>query len=240
MRIAFFGGSFDPPHRGHLAIARAAAKRLNLDQVVFAPVGRQPLKHAAADAPSSSYEARCAMVELAIAGEPGMTLSLIDAPKPGGEPNYTIKTLRQLSATLAPSDELYCLLGADSFLTLGQWRGATELLRSYKFIVASRPGFALADLAGALPDPFAGGVTRIQHDESAAGYQIFCACERTEEGDGDSNGEASQANIYVLPDLEENISATQIRSALAEGTVGDNLLLPSVVSYIKERGLYRQ
>ena len=72
MRIAFFGGTFDPPHCGHIAIARAAIRRLALDQVLVAPVGTQPLKGGSAH---SSFEDRLAMVRLAVAGEPGSSLA---------------------------------------------------------------------------------------------------------------------------------------------------------------------
>ena len=93
MRIAFFGGTFDPPHCGHIAIARAAITRLALDQVLVAPVGTQPLKGGSAH---SSFEDRLAMVRLAVAGEPGLTASDVDAPLPGGQPNYTFDTLQRL------------------------------------------------------------------------------------------------------------------------------------------------
>ena len=99
MRIAFFGGTFDPPHCGHIAIARAAITRLALDQVLVAPVGTQPLK---SGVPSSSFEDRLAMVQLAVAGEPGLTASNVDAPLPGGQPNYTFDTLQRLRSQLQP------------------------------------------------------------------------------------------------------------------------------------------
>src|SRR6516225_9261164 len=96
-RVAFFGGSFDPPHLGHLAVARAARSVLNLDLVFFAPVGAQPLKPLGTSAP---FEHRVAMTELAIAGEPAFGVSLLDAPSPSGEPNYTLHTLERLQADM--------------------------------------------------------------------------------------------------------------------------------------------
>ena len=93
MRIAFFGGTFDPPHCGHISIARAAIRRLALDQVLVAPVGTQPLKGGSAH---SSFEDRLAMVRLAVAGEPGLIASSVDAPLPNGQPNYTFDTLQRL------------------------------------------------------------------------------------------------------------------------------------------------
>ena len=117
-RVAFFGGSFDPPHLGHLAVARAARDALRLDRVLFAPVGAQPLKPEGSTAP---VPARVAMTELAIAGEPGFEISLLDAPGAAGKPNYTLETLRALRAGLPAGGCLFCLMGADSFASLRRW-----------------------------------------------------------------------------------------------------------------------
>ncbi|MGB7547747.1 MAG: nicotinate-nicotinamide nucleotide adenylyltransferase, partial [Terracidiphilus sp.] len=147
-RIAFFGGSFDPPHRGHLAVARAARAALGLDTVLFAPVGAQPLKPRGSTA---SFDDRLAMTRLAIEGEPGCALSLADAPSPGAAPNYTIDTLLRLRAELPPGGVLFCLMGADSFLGLRRWHRGAEIPFVAPLIVASRPGQPLGDLAAALP-----------------------------------------------------------------------------------------
>ena len=136
MRIGLFGGSFDPPHRGHVALARLAASRMGLGRVLFAPVGVQPLKR---DRPQASFTDRVAMTRLALAGEKDMELSLIDAPRADGRPNYTIDAVRTLKAGLATGDELFCLMGADSFLSIGKWYRSSDLLVACDFIVASRP-----------------------------------------------------------------------------------------------------
>ncbi len=142
-RIAFFGGSFDPPHRGHLAIATAAADRFHLDRILFAPVAHQPLK--AGSSVSASYEDRLAMVELACQADPRFSPSTLDAPRQDGQPNYTIDTLTTLQRSLSPGDHLFCLIGADSFQDLPRWREADRLLTICEWIVASRPGIALPD-----------------------------------------------------------------------------------------------
>src|SRR5512140_3823998 len=108
-RVAFFGGSFDPPHRGHLGVAHAAMAALPLDTVLFAPVGAQPLKPAGATA---NYDDRVEMTRLAIEGERDFRLSLADAPTPGGKPNYTRETLRAVKSSLPQHSKLYCLMGA--------------------------------------------------------------------------------------------------------------------------------
>src|ERR1700761_1830491 len=98
-RTAFFGGSFDPPHLGHLAVARAARAALQLDCVLFAPVGAQPLKPHGSTAP---FPDRLPMTSLAIAGEPGFEISLADAPTSDQRPNYTLETLGTIRAGLPP------------------------------------------------------------------------------------------------------------------------------------------
>jgi nicotinate (nicotinamide) nucleotide adenylyltransferase len=145
-RVAFFGGSFDPPHLGHLAIARAARDAFHLDRVLFAPVGAQPLKP---EGSSASFEDRLAMTRLAIENEPGFELSLADAPKssparspqqpPDYSPNYTIDTLEGLRAEFGPACALYCLMGADAFFGLRRWHRAAEIPYAAALIVASRP-----------------------------------------------------------------------------------------------------
>jgi nicotinate-nucleotide adenylyltransferase len=147
-RVAFFGGSFDPPHLGHLGVARAAQAALGLDTVLFAPVGAQPLKPQGSTA---CFEDRLAMTRLAIAGEPGFAVSLDDAPKSSGAPNYTLETLLTLRAELSPESTLFCLMGADAFAAFRHWHRAAEIPFVASLIVVSRPGESLHDLKAQLP-----------------------------------------------------------------------------------------
>lgn len=141
MRIALFGGTFDPPHRGHIAIARAAADASHLDEVLFAPTGLQPLKLEGASAP---YADRLAMVAAACKTDPRFVASEIDAPRSDGLPNYTVDTLTALKRT-RPDDLVFMLVGADSFLNLRNWREPDRLLDLAEWIVVSRPGYAVTD-----------------------------------------------------------------------------------------------
>jgi nicotinate-nucleotide adenylyltransferase len=219
MRIAFFGGTFDPPHRGHIAIAQAAMTRLALDQVLVAPVGTQPLKGA-----HSSFEDRLAMVRLAVAGEPGLVASSVDAPLPGARPNYTLATLQRLRRHLQPSDELFFLLGADSFLTLKRWHQCAELLLFCDFIVAGRPGFSLQKINAALPK----GVENTgEHRESAFTRFVL------------AGPSGQRSTLFLLPDLDQDISATEIRTAMAGGSEQQTVLAPAVAEYIRSHALYR-
>lgn len=221
MRIAFFGGSFDPPHRGHIAIACAALTRLALDQVLVAPVASQPLK---AGSPNSSFADRLAMVRLAVAGAPGLAASDVDAPLPNGQPNYTFDTLQRLRQ-IHPADNLFCLLGADSFLTLNHWHRCAELLLFCNFIVAGRPGFSLQEINAALP----AGVQNTG-EQSGAEFTRYTL--------SGSTGQTTE--LFLLPDLDQDISATEIRAALAEGSELQTVLAPAVAEYIRAHALYHR
>src|SRR5580704_100017 len=143
MRVALFGGSFDPPHHGHIAIASAAADAFALDRVLFAPVGHQPLKSDATPAP---FADRLAMVELACKADPRFFPSDVDAPRPDGAANYTVSTLAALTEKMSDV-RLFNLVGADSFLNLRRWHDPERLLELAEWIVVSRPGFPLDDLS---------------------------------------------------------------------------------------------
>ncbi len=143
MRIGFFGGSFDPPHRGHLAVAHAAAESFRLDRVLLAPTAQQPLKPNGAVA---SFKDRLAMVELLCQGESRFEASALDAPLVHGAPNYTIDTLTRLRAELSGDATVFVIVGADAFLDLRRWRSPDGLLDVAEWIVVSRPGFSFTDL----------------------------------------------------------------------------------------------
>ena len=257
-RVAFFGGSFDPPHLGHLAVARVARDALQLDTVLFAPVGAQPLKPRGSTA---SFDDRVAMTRLAIAGEAGFEISLADAPNATGEPNYTLDTLRSLRAALPADGKLFCLMGADSFASLQRWRGAVEIPFVAALIVASRPGQQLDDLARYLPsglalqskpeDVISSGVGRSMGVRAHSKDQQF---EKPVPETATSaavelrsylirNPAGQTADFYLLPDLDVKISASEIRkhvrSAAAAPVVARSLLAAPVAAYIRTNALYR-
>jgi nicotinate-nucleotide adenylyltransferase len=154
MRIGYFGGSFDPPHLGHLRLARAAAEAFALDRILLAPTGFQPLKP---EGLLASFNDRLAMVNLLCAADPNpdpiLESSAIEAPRPDHLPNFTVDTLTTLRAQLDPADTLYVLAGADAFLDLRRWRSPDRLLALANWIVLSRPGFALRQLSSLELDP---------------------------------------------------------------------------------------
>ena len=228
-RVAFFGGSFDPPHLGHLAVARAARAALRLDSVLFAPVGAQPLKPLGSTA---AYADRLAMTRLAIAPEPGFAVSMADRPRPSGAPNYTLETLLRLRAELPGGGTLFCLMGADSFAGLKRWHRAAEIPFAAPLIVASRPGQRLDDLKASLP---AGLSIEAVPEQIATEVALRCYLLRNQDGE--------RAPFYLLPELEIEIRASEIREQIRGVSVsfkpGRALLPCSVSDYIRAHGLYR-
>ena len=144
MRIAYFGGSFDPPHRAHLQVARAASEAFALNRVLLAPTGNQPLK---SGPPQANYADRLVMTRLLCADDPHLEVSELDAPHADGSPNYAVDALSSLKDISDPDAQLFALAGADSFLTLPRWRNPQRLLELAEWIVVSRPGFSLDDLS---------------------------------------------------------------------------------------------
>jgi nicotinate-nucleotide adenylyltransferase len=133
-RLGLLGGTFDPPHFGHLTMAKAASTQLQLDQVLFAPVGVQPLKQ---DQPATAPEQRAQMVELAIVDEPRFVLSRADLDRPG--PHYTVDLLAIIQQQY-PGAALWFILGEDSLGDLLRWRDPARLIQLTRLAVLRRPG----------------------------------------------------------------------------------------------------
>ena len=133
--LALFGGSFNPPHVGHLAVAEAAAEAAGLDRVVWMPAATNPHKRAATDV--ASPEHRLEMARLATAGNARFEVSDLEVRRGGA--SYTVDTVRQLQAE-HPEAELALLLGGDSLAGFPTWHEADELLGRVRLVVYRRPG----------------------------------------------------------------------------------------------------
>ena len=133
MKLAIFGGTFDPVHNAHLAVAREAATRFCLDRVLLIPAGRPPHKQGGAHAP---YEDRVRMAEIAVAGDPRLRVSRLEE---GTERSYSIDTIEKVRAGLSPDDDLFFIIGADAFAEIHTWRRWREVAAAVGFIVVSRP-----------------------------------------------------------------------------------------------------
>ena len=133
-RLGIMGGTFDPPHIGHLAAAEMARAELKLDAVLFVPANRSPWKMSRV---MSTTEQRVDLVRLAIADNVNFVLSRVDVDRPA--PSYTYETLRLLQAEY-PGDELYFIMGLDSLRDIGNWHNADEIVRLAQLVVCARPG----------------------------------------------------------------------------------------------------
>jgi nicotinate-nucleotide adenylyltransferase len=146
VKLAIFGGTFDPIHTGHLAVAREACVRFQLDRVLFVPAAHPPHKAGVTHAP---YEDRVRMAELACAAEPRFEVSRLEADTAR---SYSIDTIEKVRATLASGDELYFLIGADAFAEIRTWRRWIDVARGVRFLVVSRPGHTYETPAGVAVD----------------------------------------------------------------------------------------
>ena len=145
-RVGLFGGTFDPVHNAHVALARSALDELRLDEVRWVPAG-QPWQK---EHPVTATTHREAMVRLAIVGEPRFVLDRIETRRSG--PSFTLDTVRELQLAL-PGNEWVLLIGQDQYAGLHTWNGWQELLSRVTLAVANRPGVAPAVHADVLRFP---------------------------------------------------------------------------------------
>lgn len=133
MRYGIFGGSFDPPHLAHLALARAARDTLNLDEVILVPAFQSPFKR---PKPEASGKHRLAMLTLMASGEPWLSVSNIEIARRGT--SYTIETLEALQH--ARPGQYWLIMGSDTAAAIASWNSADRLMRLARLAVATRPG----------------------------------------------------------------------------------------------------
>lgn len=230
MNIGVFGGTFDPVHRGHLALARVALDQYKLNRIYFVPANIPPHKQRQ---PLSPFIHRFAMLAVATAQEKAFVPSLLEAPaedaahvRKGREekPNYTIDTIRRLKQSFKASDKLFFLIGMDAFCDIAKWHQAEALFGECEFIVANRPGYSLADVANALPESLRPRpeVTRPFQKHAATGDLVL-----------------KGATIHLLDDLHQPASATAIRQAAGAGKPLGRFVDAPVAEYIKKMGLYK-
>ena len=146
--LGIFGGTFDPIHNGHLALARAALELCSLEKILFVPAAHPPHR---ATGPRVSFEDRFRMVELACAGQARFQPSRIEE---GDHISYSIVTIEKIQAH-HPGMPLYFIIGADAFAEIRTWKRWTEVIASVDFVVAGRPGayYSVPDGARVHPLP---------------------------------------------------------------------------------------
>jgi len=231
MNIGLFGGTFDPIHNGHIALAKAAVSRCSLGQILFVPANSPPHKQ---KYPLTPFIHRYAMVALATQNDRQFVPSLLEAPEfalaEGRETdrnstaNYSIDAVRRLKKVLKKSDRLFFLIGIDAFRDIAKWREVQALLKECEFIVASRPGFSLRDVAESLPEDLrpAPAVTRPFHKQPAAGDLVLHG-----------------VTLHLLEGVNQSVSATAIRAAAAQGKPLGRWVDSRVADYVQKQRLYR-
>lgn len=135
MKIVAFGGTFDPPHKGHTNLARSIIDHYYADKVLFIPAPTPPHKRNKQITP---FEQRCKMLRLALGDDTLFEVSELEERRLP-EPSFTVKTMQEL-VELYPDDEVVWLLGADSLNQLHKWYKSTELVRNFSLMVYPRPG----------------------------------------------------------------------------------------------------
>lgn len=216
-RIGVYGGTFDPIHNGHLRVAAAVLDVFALDRVLFVPAFVPP--HKRPQEISNPYH-RYAMVALATMDAPRLIASAIELEAPSRP--YTIETLRRLQEEDRGA-QLFFMMGADSFEEVTSWREHERLLSEHHLIVAARPGYRTgAALAAHLAPRLQAQVVDLRGGRSP-----------------DPEGLAAP-RIYLTDYVAEDVSATQVRAAVAAGRPVDGLVPRAVAGYIAKYGLYRK
>lgn len=213
--IAIFGGTFDPIHSGHLAVAEAAQRRFRLDAIYFVPSSRPPHKKRAELA---AFSHRYAMVALAAARHSKFIPSLAEAPPRSGaaEAFYSIDTVRRFRREY-PRDRIFFIVGADSFLEIIIWKSFEALLDSCDFIVAGRPGFRIGALREVLPAKMLG--SKPTRESSVITLR--------------------KSTVHLLTAVSSEVSSTEIRRRRKRGASIHALVPESVGDYILKQALYR-
>lgn len=214
MRIGLLGGSFNPIHNAHLRIAMEAQAACLLDRVIFIPAADPPHK---ALAGGVSFEHRSKMVSLAIAGRPDYKMSNIEEER-GGK-SYSIDTIRAFREQF-PEDELFFIIGADSFLEIGTWHRYDEIFPLCNLVVVERPGCPVTKPLEALPDAVRG---MFSYNSKAGSLK-----------------HGSGRSIFFITGSPLELSSTEIRRL---ASVEEDLTpyVPSdVAAYISNQRIYHQ
>jgi len=208
-KIGMLGGTFDPVHNGHLALAEAAGKLCDLSEIVLLPAAVPPHKQ---NTKITDFEHRVAMLEAAVKGRPGLQISPIEQLLPS--PSYTIDTLHYLKIHSVGDVEWYFIIGADAFLDILSWKEYRDLLASCHFIVYTRKGNKAEIL---------------QQFFKQLGYRFKENCWIHKK---------SQKSIFTSSSALPSVSSSEIRDQIRRGNRVSNLTPVEVVDYIKQKRLY--
>jgi len=204
-----FGGTFDPVHIGHLRTALELKSRLQMSCMRLVPCSITP--HRAQ--PVTAAHHRLAMLQAAVAGEPGLVADDLELKRSG--PSYSIDTLRKIRAEIGDTEPLYLCIGMDSLGTLPEWHCWQQLIDLAHIVVAGRPGWQL---------PSSAQMRSWIAAHRVRGLEDLCQF---------AAGKLLLLELTLLP-----VSSTQIRAALASGQSVRYLVPDPVLRYVEENGLY--
>ncbi|QIZ77584.1 nicotinate-nucleotide adenylyltransferase [Ferrimonas lipolytica] len=209
MRLGLFGGTFNPVHNGHLRCALEVQRGLELDRVDLLPNAIPPHK----TSPGVSAEQRLAMVELACANHPQLTVDGRELNRLGN--SYTVDTLAEIKAQ-QPQAQLHFIIGMDSLLNFHQWHQYQQILEFTHLIVCHRPGHQLH------PSSTAAALLEKHQRHSVKALQ-----------------QHASGGIFLFAATQLDIASSALREQMANGQAADFLLPPQVVDYIEQNQLYR-
>ena len=212
MKTGLMGGTFNPIHNAHLRIAEVALVACGLDRVIFIPVADPPHKQLAGGV---LFGRRCEMVRLAIAGNPFFEISPLEGERCGK--SYSIDTI-QIFRKQMPNDELFFIIGGDSFLEIGLWRCYADIFRFCHLIVFERPGCIITDPYDALPADI-----KVEFNYNDGSRRLL---------------HESGHFVQFVPGSLLDISSTEIRRLSVEGKSIDALVPPEVAAYISQQRIY--
>jgi nicotinate-nucleotide adenylyltransferase len=219
MRIGVFGGTFNPIHRGHIAIAEEVRLAMPLDEILFIPAGSPPHKK---DEDVIPARHRLEMVRIAVEEHPHLSVSDAEIHRRGT--SYTVDTVEELRKNAARTTKWHLIMGLDAFAKFASWRDPKRLSTLCHFIVVSRPGTRYRDLE---THPFARGADPkelVRLDEGLSQrYELSLS---------------GSTRLILLRVTPWEVSATEIRNQPLATRSKRNLLPPHVESYIMKHGLY--
>jgi nicotinate-nucleotide adenylyltransferase len=213
MKIGILGGTFNPVHIAHLRIAEEVRERFELERVIFVPAATPPHKPLAGDLP---FTIRHRMVSMAIAGNPSFTVSEIEGKRAGK--SYSIDTIHAFRAEY-PDDELFFVIGSDSFRDIGTWWKYADIFALCNIVVVERPDAVVLSICSSLP-------LDILHE-----FSYFDEEKRLVHRAGYS--------VYYVEGIPLNISSTAIRRLVRLERSIRYLVPEEVEHFIKEHGLYK-
>lgn len=220
-RIAVYGGTFDPIHVGHAAVARNLLELFGLDELLFVPAFVAPHKRGRKVSPAFD---RHAMLALATQDEWRLRVSTVELSAP--ERPYTVETLTRFGETLGETARLFFVMGADSWEEITTWREWERVLALADQLVVTRPGYELPT----------------DHVTEAARQRIVDVRGASRGRVEDELEKNEGPRIYLTDAVNLKMAATDVRAAVARGDWDalKELVLPAVAEYIRKYGLYRE